>query len=376
MNLYDNPYLEVSVPVPFDPDMTYRLEGSIDILDHVTEDDLIHGRMPEHDFEILVDRNVFLESDKSKMILASYGIWDETLLLGEKIWKMDRPFEIVGITDTPASRMYATRAGAFLLAHDTLQPASSYMPLSLVSDVLSVTHGRMPERGSGELLAPSTWYGVFIEEGSFDDGGVARYRTYTISGLYDPWPVHPEEKPFIGHIEDLERHVFDATTGDIDVYSSDPQTLLEAFREAGYVASWPYMDRVTEARNNVVRMSPLLIVADMIVIFSGVGVYYMTRASIIPRIRDMAIRRALGTPAKALESMFLVETLLLTTLTSVIGFALGALLVLRAQDVSALSYLFHINGRVIYLSNVLFSHVSVHRILFRKPAELLSETDM
>ncbi|MCF7932881.1 MAG: ABC transporter ATP-binding protein/permease [Acholeplasmataceae bacterium] len=383
MNLYDNPYLVVSVPSPFRRGIEYQLEGSIDLIDHVSEEDLFLGRMPENDYEILVDQNVFEQSDGTTMKLSAYGIWSVDLLIGEQIIKMDRAFTIVGITDTPAKRFYASRAGALLLAHDTLQPAKSFLPIGLVEDDLEVLHGRMPIEGSGEILAPSTWLGVFIDEDAFDDGQVPVYRNYRISGLYNPWPIHPEEKPFIGHIEDLERHIYQNTAGEIYLYSGHPEAMLESLREAGYTVSWPFMDKVNEARNTTVKMSPLIIISVLIVLFSGLGVYYMTRASMMPRMHDMAIRRALGTPAKTLEASFLVETLLLTSVTSIIGFAVGVTLVLRAQYVSSLQFLFYLNGWtivmgvvVIYVSNVLFSHLSVHRELFKKPAELLSKIDM
>jgi putative ABC transport system permease protein len=383
LNTFTNDRLTIQLPSLTAAGESYQLNGQPSLIDHISESDIIYGRMPENHFEIVVDQKVYDETNGTFSKLMSYGVWHARQLVNERIHIANQIFTIVGISNTRSQRFFASRAGIILLTHGTNTASNSFLPFDLIDeDQIVLTHGRMPIEGRNELLAPSS-FSPWINTFRLDEGMTAKYRTYEISGLYDRFSLDFPSTPFLGHVSDIENYLFQMVMGELYIYTSNPQDMLNDLRDAGYVASWPYQNRIIEARNRAAQLLPVLVVSLVVVAFSGLGIYYMMRSSMMSRIQEISVYRALGVKKKDIKQSFLAEVILLTTVSSMLGYAFGISTVYRIQSFTTLSYMFYMNtttviigGIFIYVSNIIFGLLSVEGQLRRAPAELLTQFDI
>ncbi|TVP84479.1 MAG: ATP-binding cassette domain-containing protein [Acholeplasmataceae bacterium] len=384
INPYQGETIRITIPSITGQQTTYDLKGRIDLIDHIRPDQIIAGRMPEHDYEFVIDKLVYEKTNGQYNVLTRQGIWHMRQLLGEKVHLYDKTFTIVGITDTRAQRIYATRSGATLLAHGPFQVASSYVSYELFNERVVLTHGRMPVEGQRELLAPSSWFGIVIPPFAFHEGSTHRYRVYTLSGLYDESVLDlPGVQPFVGYNTDIEYYIFMQSIGQVYVHTAEPGRLVGQLRSEGIVAQWDFGDSVLIARNTAAKMLPILFVSLFIVFLSGMGIFFMMRSSMLSRIYEISVYRALGISNERLKRAFYIEVAVLTTVSALFGYLVGVALVIRTYNITILSYMFYMNvitavfgALFIYVSNMLFGVLSVQGILKKTPAQLLSQYDL
>jgi putative ABC transport system permease protein len=385
INPYLNDRLNITMPSITGENTTYPLKGRIDLIDHISSQSLILGRMPENDYEFVIDQLVFKNTNGQFNILTRYGIWEISQLINEEVHIYDKTFTIVGIVDTRAQRFYISRNGATLLSHAPFQVASSFLSYELFQEQVTVTHGRMPNKGEGELLAPSSWFGTTkIPIFAFYNGRTYRYRNiYIISGLYDDSKFDNVTQPFISYNIDIEYYTFTGSIGEMYVHTSNPKQLVNQIRSEGIVAQWDFGASVTAARNTILKLLPILYVSLFIVFLSGIGIFFMMRSSMLARIFDMSVYRALGVENKRLKKAFMIEMFVLTSLSSIVGYFVGIALVIRTQNISILTYMFYMNiitffaGIIfIYVVNSLFAIISINGIMNKTPAQMFNQYDM
>lgn len=383
INPYQNTTIPITIPSITGETATYNLEGMIDLVDHIDAHDLIAGHMPETDDEFVIDIKVFEETNGRYNLLTRYGIWNEQQLIGEKVDILNVTMTISGIVDTRAQRVYATRNGATLLARGSSVVARSYLSYDRFPELVVVTEGRMPIEGQREVLAPDTWFGTIIPYFAFFDETTHRYRTYVISGLYDVDHLDMGITPFIGYNTDIEYYMYLSAIGDVYINTDEPLSLMNALRDEGLDADWDYGSAVTAAVNTSRKLLPILFVSLFIVLLSGIGVLFMMRSSMLSRLHDMGVMRALGMPSRKLKQAFALEVTVLTVMTTLVGYLIGILLVLRTENVTVLTYMVYMNGITALLgalflmvSNVLFGMISISRLTRIAPADLFRRYDM
>ncbi|MDX9691993.1 MAG: ABC transporter ATP-binding protein, partial [Acholeplasmataceae bacterium] len=271
-NFWINPYntkkIQISVPSIYTAPQTYDLEGELDLIDHITADDLIFGRMPENIYEIVVDKRVYTNNDEPFSKLTRYGIWSADQLIGEKVFIRDVEIEIVGISDVQAQRIFGDRTTLTLLSFERLEETFYFLSIEFVEEYIEIVDGRMPVPGSKEVLIPSNYGGGVIPPWAFDNGVYERWG-YTISGTYDRSLIPHVNFVYLAHNADIEYYVFMNTVKVMSVYSSNPKEMLSKMEEANLVASWPYGDEIIQAENHQTRMIAILYISIFILFFSG-----------------------------------------------------------------------------------------------------------
>jgi len=240
----------------------------------------------------------------------------------------------------------------------------------------------MPIPGSKEILIPSTYASDIIPSSGFDSGPY-EYHGMLISGSYNK-EDYPFDKVFyLAYNEDMEYYVFMQTLGTFSVYTSDPKMLLDKMRNADLVASWPYGNTIIEAKIEQIKLNPILYISVFILIFTGLGMYYMMRSSMLSRIYEISVYRALGVKRSSIMKEFISELMLITTLSTLLGFLIASILIVSFQEISYLKEIVYMNLSafllgifLIYTINIVFGIMSIRRQLQKTPAELLSNYDM
>ena len=169
----------------------------------------------------------------------------------------------------------------------------------------------------------------------------------------------------------------------MSVYSSNPQELLNKMEDNNLVAQWPYGDTITEARIQQSKLIPILYISVFILLFTGLGMYFMMRSSMLSRIYEISVYRALGMKQSGIMREFIIELLFITTFTTFLGYLLACLIIVSIQENSYLKDIAYLNTTafflglfLIYFINIFFGMMSIRRQLRKTPAELLSNYDM
>ena len=97
----------------------------------------------------------------------------------------------------------------------------------------------------------------------------------------------------------------------------------------------------------------------------------------------MSVYRGIGISRKEIRRIFLVEILLTTTLSSVIGFLLMVILLNQAQSTLELISLTRFSGLTIiitiigmYLINITFGLIPVNSLLRKTPSAIMTQSDL
>jgi len=150
--------------------LSLNLEGSLTSVDTITKDRIILGRMPENEYEIVVDKMLInsMLNDSSRIGLH-VGIKSENDLLNRKVSVSNiKEFTIVGFVDEKSPSIYAKKSifvnllnntsksddsGIFYYTSSVIGQASSeseegseeILDYNLYLDDITLTKGRMPE---------------------------------------------------------------------------------------------------------------------------------------------------------------------------------------------------------------------------------------
>ncbi|XFA99642.1 ATP-binding cassette domain-containing protein [Candidatus Izemoplasma sp. B36] len=385
LNPYTNDKIKVTIPSYSSSIKTYYLEGELDIIDHISEEDIIYGRMPENIYEIVVDKSVYTNSNEPYSRLTEFGIWYAEQLIGEKIILRGVEIEIVGVCDVESQRFFGDRTILTILSYKTTGITSLFISIDYLNEIgkeIEIVDGRMPTPGSKEILIPTTYANDIIPSNGFDSGPY-EYHGMLISGSYNK-EDYPFDKVFyLAYNQDMEYYVFMQTLGTFSVYTSEPEMLLDKMRNADLVASWPYGNTIIEAKIEQIKLNPILYISVFILIFTGLGMYYMMRSSMLSRIYEISVYRALGVKQSSIMKEFIAELMLITTLSTLLGFLIASILIVSFQEISYLKEIVYMNLSafllglfLIYTINIIFGILSIRRQLQKTPAELLSNYDM
>ena len=109
----------------------------------------------------------------------------------------------------------------------------------------------------------------------------------------------------------------------------------------------------------------------------------MLRASFLSRIKEVGIYRAIGVKKKDIYIMFSGEIIAITTLASLPGILLSAYIINILTGISALQKEFVIHLPLvfitivcIYIFNLIMGLIPVFSTIRKRPAQILSRTDI
>ena len=127
-----------------------------------------------------------------------------------------------------------------------------------------------------------------------------------------------------------------------------------------------------------------LITMAVILVLMCICMYFIMRSSLMNRIKEIGIYRAIGVSKKNLIFKFFVEALLLATLTVFVGYLITSAFIFICTGVSALvaEVLFYplwlalIVLAILYAASIFFGIVPIMSLLSKTPSEILAKYDI
>ncbi len=364
----------------------YQTSNTIDLRTSIVPDamidasDLAYGRMPENAFEIVID-GLLVDRILSNTQFQAMGFNQAENFLGlsHRPKDIDISYAIVGITYPKAPVFYGSQAHAYGYTFD------DYLPLELHQENIEVKQGRMIS-ASNEVLVPESNNGELFEA-YFE---IYQGTVYHVVGTYQLMVDGQQlsSRRILIHLETIKENLFltqKAQNQDLYLFTKNPEQLHAELSALGLIAEDVLQRDMQAERSERIRASSGLIVFTMIAITaSSLSFYFMIRSSLIQRIYDIGVYRSLGVSKLDILKMFLIESILLTTMTSLIGFLFMSYMLSQIQDAAqTIINVVHVSGLTIliglvfiYFMNGVSSIIPIAFLLRKTPAEINNQYDL
>lgn len=361
---------------------TLTMHGYIEVSDHVTQRDLVYGDLPEDD-EILVSQSVADRIIEGNMFEGAQGqelgIWSYEYLIKEVVRIYNLDVRISGIVKSDLALIYMPEDLAYLYA--SMKSNNPILPLSYFKEDLIA--GAMPNEG--ELIISNEMYQILF--GNQDFSGTypksALNFDYDIAGVFSVDTTYQ----MVARNEDLEKMRIESGISTVYIYTNDPAKLVETVKD-GHVtlnATDIYGEALKEARETRTEVIvPTLTTSAVLIGFSMVGFYFVIRSSLISRIYEVSVYRALGVKKNDIFASFLIEIFVLTTISTFIGYVIATLGLSKLSqgfigefNFFTVNVLTFVLGLIVaYVINILAGMFPIYLLLKKTPAQILSQYDI
>ncbi len=375
---YDN-YLQTQ-------DSMSDFRASLSDINRIKKEDLIYGRLPENDHELVVDKlalTKFIKDGVSKMA----GLIHVEDFLDKEI-KLNNlgQFVIVGVVDNIEPSIYMNKE-LFInaLANSNRESYEYDDEVKYVDYALLINNKVKLVKGR----VPSNDYEVIVNE-------LYKYD-YPLNKKIN-YKINKKKLKVVGYYKNIEnsniqdllvnnntiKYKLINESENIVMISKDSEKTINEFRLAkkNIYNSYDYSKKnYMEERKDSVRNA--LIISGIILGISLVEILLMIRSSFLSRIKEVGIFRAVGVKKSDIYKMFAGEILSITTIASVPGILLMSYILKCLSEVPYLDTLFKVNLFTIlfsiilvYIFNLIVGLLPVFNTIRKTPSEILSRQDV
>ncbi len=354
------------------------------------------GHPPQNDQEVVIDKllaEILLGNSPYKQA----GLKEPGDLVGLTLvsagFGYQEPLRVVGISDLKSPTIWMAEPYLYEIAvngtarNRTAPRLGTWRP---ERDLEIVQGGRLPER-AGEVLYPEKFRllkgytpgaALPVHDGAEGPGD-------TIVGFYTAANAEMNtvnEEVVMTTAAALKETYFARARKDRPVlaYTDDVGGTVSALQSQGFKAIATYEQSLKQFQADVRRgYYTLLLFAAVLLGLSLLQLYFMIRSSLLARIYDIGVYRALGASRWDIHKMFVFEIAVLTTVTSMVGYAITTMIIKEIEKALPPQFtLFHfpvpyIVGGValIYAINILSGLLPVFRLTLKSPSQILKQHD-
>ena len=169
------------------------------------------------------------------------------------------------------------------------------------------------------------------------------------------------------------------------VYSETPEEDIQRLLEQEIYAFSDYYDQYSDlVEVKDTENSGYYMFSVLSLLISAISIYFIIRSSLLSRVYEISVYRALGATKGDILRIFVVEIFIITTLSSIIAFIATTVLLLSSQNEVAeyVSFVVYTPGTVfltiilLYLTNIIFGIAPVNLIIRKTPADLFAKYDI
>ena len=368
-------------------DSNIIINGSIASNEMISSKDIIYGRYPENDNEIVIDKMVYNKTKGLEMI----GYYEVERMVNSRVFT-NKEYTIVGIVDMGSPSIYASRNelyniiinskagydydygfGVSSVAISEELDNSSIYSYDSYRDKIVITKGREP---SGD-------YEVIINESYQEE--------YKLNKEIDK-KVNGKKLVVVGYYkseDDINSYFVSSNTKKYDlienskgiiIYTKDKDKVINNFKDIGVKVIDVYQsDRNSYIDSMKDSVNASLIVAGIMLGISLIEIILMTRSSFLSRIKEVGIYRAIGVKKLDIYKMFISESFAISTLASLPGvlFMSYCLYVLSDINYIGRNYVMNVYVMVLcivimYVFNIIVGLIPVFNTIRKSPARILS----
>ena len=385
---------------------------SLASLNLVKENNLLYGKMPEKENEVIVDKMI-LEGILSESYNSAkqVGIKDISGFLNREICVEDfmaiatdeytiPKLVIVGICDLTSPSLYINNNSFVNLLANGVKGSENGTPslvmgdtnegrginqnlsqklydVNLAKDKLELTKGRMPENDYEIIVNEQNKYEMKLNKTIKDEINGNKLK---VVGYYK------SKENLNNYYTTLNTIKIKLITDskNISIYPKDKMEALNYFREKGLNIEDTYQKtKTTYVEGIKEKIISTLVLSGIILAVSLVEIFLMIRSSFLSRVKEVGILRAIGVKKIDIYKMFLGEILAITIITAIPGILIMSNIIKGLQMISYFQNQFMLNGTIIGISlviifafNIIVGLLPVHNVIKKAPARILSRNDV
>ena len=373
----------------------FELSGSIVDIEKINENDLIIGKMPENEYEIVIDKRVVKDMlNEDFNMIKAMGIKEEFELL-DRIVTIDgmKEFKIVGFVDKLSKSIYVNKSLFInILSNMTQSPYgiglyvnnnedssnADVKDYNLYLEDIKITKGRLPEND----------YEVIVNKSNEDDMKLNKQikqevngKSLTVVGFYES---KKNAQDYLVNNNTVKYSLINNSNG-FTIYPKEKQEVIDEFKNEYHlnIVDVFEKDKTEYLKKKKEQIRSSLIFAAVIFVISLIEIYLIMRSSFLSRIKEVGILRAIGLKKKDVYKMFLGEILSITSLTSLPGIALMTYILSQLTKISYVDRMFIVNSKtigisilVIYGFNIIVGLLPLFKVIRKAPARILSRHDL
>ena len=373
---------------------SFELSGSLVDLDKINENDIIKGRMPQNEYEIVIDKKVVdnMLNDRFSMI-KGMGIKNEDELLNRAV-TIDgmKDFTIVGFVDNLSASIYVKKSLFINILNNMTQSEHGLgiyfsnqeensetvvKDYNLFLDDITITKGRMPENDYEVIVNKSNEDMKLNKPIKAEVNG----KQLTVVGFYDS---KTNKQEYLVSNNTVKYNVISKNNG-FTIYPKDKQAVMNQFQNEYHLN---IIDRYEKDKNEYInkkrdQIRNAVIFAGIILAISLVEIYLMIRSSFLSRIKEIGVLRAIGVKKKDIYRMFLGEILSITTVASMPGITLMTYILIQVTKIPYVNRMFIVNFNtigiavlIVYAFNIIVGLLPLFRVIRNTPAKILARHDV
>lgn len=366
------------------------INGSIASIEMISSEDIVYGRYPENDNEIVIDKMVYDNTDGLEMI----GYYEVERMLGSKVIT-NKEYTIVGIVDMGSPSIYTSRSelynivinsktgydydygfGVMTSISEELDNNSIYNYYNY-SDKIVITKGREPS-GDYEVVINESYQEEYKLNKEIDKK--VNGKKLVVVGYYKS---QDDINSYFVSGNTMKYNLIDNSKG-IIIYTKDKDKMINNFKDIGVKV----IDVYESDKNNYIdsmkdSINASLIVAGIMLGISLIEIILMTRSSFLSRIKEVGIYRAIGVKKLDIYKMFISESFAISTLASLPGVLFMSYCLYVLSDIKYIgrNYVMNIYVMVLciilmYIFNIIVGLIPVFNTIRKSPARILSSKEV
>lgn len=352
------------------------LSASLSSTSLISSKDLVYGRMPENDYEVVLDEmliNTLHDNDDEP---KQVGVFGYKGFLGIKINLNNmKGFTIVGITNNNNPCLYAKPDMLInMISNQKNDTEASYIDYTLKSD-FTIKKGRMPANDY-EVVINYNQYGTYYLNSKLTNK--INNQKLKVVGFYE---TNTDTNVMLVNNNMILLTLIDKN---ITVSSNNKEATIEALNNAGYNGVDNYKNaKEAYQKENENSVKTTITVSSIMIAISLIEIFLIIRSSFLSKIKEIGTLRAIGVKKSDINKMFLGEILAISLSVSTLGIILMSYIIYNITKVSYIGNLFIINGTVIIESfiicfafNIIVGLIPVNNVIRKTPAEILSRHDI
>ena len=372
------------------------IKGSLTSIDTINNDDILYGRMPTNEYEVVVDKLSLLNT-MNNYIAKQAGITKIEEFLDKQITiKNLKPYTIVGISDKKSPSIYVNKEQFidilsntydvsldldmdFLLPEEYLNNDQSELQLinyKLVEEKIKLIKGNMP-LSDYEIIVNIT--NAFEYPLNKETNILVGNKKLKVVGYYESKTVNK----FLTN-ENTLKYKLISSSNTIVIYPKDKDKCINYFKDINVNIKDMYnYDKEIYMDKNRDSLISSIVLALIILTISLVEIYLMIRSSFLSRIKEVGILRAIGVKKIDIYKMFLGEILAITFTISMLGYIFMKYILVGITKLPLLNEKFLLNPTTMLISlliifgcNIIFGLLPVYKTIRKTPANILSRTDI
>jgi len=393
-----SPYFS-GVSVNFNVDNFYqgKVNENVEVypvkLSYYEDVELLYGEMPDAFNEIVIDEWI-AERLLEKKGFADISITKVEDLIGafasgQYYYESSYKFKVVGIVKTespiiivPDDVIFGFSNNYFLDAVSTYGAMKDRITIvegrALLNDneiLLNSNDSSHKELGqSYELWGLGNKTVVGFYEAADNEYGYKGYFPIVTNSSY--------ERAIINSIGEASRYYF---FSGVMFYVDDEAQAIEDFEDLGYILYNSYeVDKMAYeeqmAEINGARLAQVIVIIVGIIVY----IFFMMRTSVLNRIKEIGVYRAIGATKRDMYKIFFSEIITFTLVAAVPSYLLMSYVVIELQRgiddyVQVFNLPFHlfiagISG--IFALNIIFGMLPIFTLLRKTPAEIITKFDI